>query len=238
MPAWFTLDGVSCEDAGIHVLEFPPYTIAQRKVVTFPVPGSQDEHLFEGDWGYEDMELPVRCTVDEDAAPEDVISFLTPSTRRIVFANQPAYEYTGFLANMLEIAKVLPERGKREFTARYRCSPFKALAWPDDPMAFIVSPAYIDHPGTARCYPKIKIEGSGTVTLTLHAVDTFTVTGLVSGTPFVIDSGAMICTDENGISDWSSRAEGDYPWLDPGINMLSWTGNVTQITVTPNFLWI
>lgn len=237
MATWFTLDGVSCEDAAIHVLEFPPYTIARRKVITFQVPGAQDEHVFEGDWGYEDVELPVRCTVDEDAAPEDVISFLTPSMRRIVFGNQPAFEYTGFLTNMLEIAKILPGRGKREFTARYQCSPFKALAFPDEPLEFIAAGS-IEHPGTARCYPKITVEGQGDVTITLHSVDDFTVSDLETGEPFVIDSAAMICTDSTGLLDWSDRGDGNYPYLDPGVNTLSFTGNVTKITVEPNFLWI
>lgn len=238
MPSWFTLDGGNCEDVGIHVLEYPPFVLAERRRKEFTVPGGNTQYVFDGAWGYEDVTLPIRCTVDEDADMTAVIEFLLPDYRHIIFGNDPGYVRTGVLTNQVDIEKVLRERKKRNFTAEYRCSPFKHLAVQPADIVITASSAVLSHPGTARAYPVIKVEGSGSGKITLHAVDEFAVTGLVSGEPLIIDSGAMICTDADGLEDLSYKTAGDYPWLDPGDNLIQLSGGITRVTVTPNWAWL
>ena len=238
MPAWFTLDGNNCEDVGIHVLEYPDDVIAKRRMTSYTVPGGANAWVYDGAWGYEDVVRTIRCTVDEDADIDAVIRFLLPDTRNIVLGCRPQFMYTGVLQNAVEIQKILrASRKKKNFDADYLCNPFKRLAIPGEDIT-LTAAGGVDHPGTARCYPVITVAGSGTVKLTFHAVDDFTLYGLESGEPRVIDCGAMVCTDAGGYTDLSRLSAGDYPWLDPGYNSISWTGTVTSIVIRPNFLWL
>lgn len=237
MASWFSLDGIDSEEIGIHVLEQPAIVVPQRRVKTFEIPGAENAYVFDGDWGYEDVEKEVHCTVDTDIDPTLVASYLTPSAREIVFGNEEDFCYHGYCANAVEILRCLRGRDKREFTARFICSPFKFLAYPDDDIELTESDT-IEHPGTARCYPKLRIVGSGSVTVTLHAVDDFTLNMGDSLTTLIVDSAAMVVTNPSGTVDRSRRMNGDYPWLDPGDNLISWTGNVTKIVVTPRFAWL
>ena len=237
MADWMMLDGRNSRDMGLYVLEYPPLCVPRRRGANLSVRGGADMWLYDGPWAYEDMLLDVKCYARAGADWEAIAAYLTPDAREIIFGDQPQYALTGKCDEALELKRVLRERQARAFTLPLRCAPFKRLASPGLAVT-LTAAGSIEHPGTARSYPLIEVTGTGDVDIITHATQHFAISGLESGAPILIDSGAMICTNGAGTADWSAKTAGDYPYLDPGANTVSFTGNVTQIRITPRFQWL
>lgn len=236
MAAWFSLDGVKCDDVGIHVKEYPPRTMPKRVGVTARIAGAQPAHMWQGAWGYEEMMLSMDIYIDGKEAPEAVALFLQPEHREIIFGDEPEYRYFGRLEEQLEMDRVMRGRAPRTATINLLVSPFKQLAWPGAPEE-VTLPRTLEHPGTARSWPRITVHGSGEGTLFINN-EAFVVKNLIEGEPLVIDSGAMICTNATGTQDRSADTEGDYPYMDPGENSVRFTGGIERIEIEPNWAWI
>ena len=237
MAAWFSLDGVDSRDVGIHVKEYPPRVMPKRLGVTAKMTGAPPMHMWQGAYGYEEMMLTVEIHIDGGAVPEAVAAFLQPEDREIVFGDEAQYRYFGRLEDQLEMDKVMRGRLPRIATLNLKCSPFKQLAYPGGAEE-ITAPVVLEHPGTARSYPRIRVYGSGEGSIFFRGTDEFAVKNLAAGEALVIDSGAMLCTDAEGKVDRSRDTEGDYPYLDPGENSIRFSGSIERIEIEPNWAWI
>ncbi len=237
MSTWLTLDQVNCEAVGLHVLAFPPVkVIPRRRAHKASAPGGMTLWTYEGTYGYEDMMLPITFYYDGKADADLAAAFLMPDTRDIVFGDQPEFCYRGRVDEQTEIEKIFRERRPCRFKVNFICRPVRALTSPGAPLIFSQA-GEIDHQGTARSYPKITVEGEGEGEITIGG-RAFQVYNLVSGAPLIIDSPAMICTDQAGEADRSGDTAGDYPYLDPGINQISFTGGIARLQIEPNFWWL
>ena len=237
MADWFTLDGQNCVDIGVHVKAFPPRMIPKRSGVEAKIPGGAPLHSFDGAWGYENMMAPLEVYVDMTAGFDSVAAFFMPAERRIVFGDDPAFEHRGRCEDQADFEKIMRGRKPRGATVNFILSPFKRLSSPGDPFIF-TSGGSIFHPGTARCFPLFKIEGEGNGSFTLGQTRETAVYDLEPEKPLIIDSEAMICTDEKGYQNRSMDMGGPYPYLDPGTTSLSLSGGITKITIEPRFLWL
>lgn len=237
MPAWFSLDRVNSEDVGIHVKTYPDRVVPKRRGVKADVPGGQPAHMWDGAWGYGEMMLTVEIYVDGDAAPEVVAAFLQPEEREIIFGDDPGYVLHGRLEDQVDLEKVMRARKPRTATLNFYCSPFKHLAWPGEAEE-ITAVTVLEHPGSARSWPTIKVWGEGEGSILIRGTEEFAVKGLVSGEALVIDSGAMVCTNGDGTQDRSGDTEGDYPYFDPGESSVSFTGGITKLEIAPNWAWL
>ena len=91
------------------------------------------------------------------------------------------------------------------------------------------SPAALNNPGTAHSRPRITIRGSGDVTVTVGLAQ-MDFAGLTDGV--VVDCGLMQCLSLDGTQLLNGLATMDeYPTLASGLNYLTFTGNVSEITV-------
>lgn len=236
MPKWFTLDGMNCEDVGIHVMEYPPLCIPKRRGTEMQIPGAVPAYAYDGAWGYENMMLPLKIYVDMSAGVDAVAAFLLPDEREIVFGDQPGFLLRGRCEEQIDLDRIMRARSPRTATINFICSPFKQLQSPGAALEFTGS-GEIEHPGTARSYPRMKAEGAGDGAITIGDRE-FLIYGLERGKPLMIDCGAMICTDQEEKEDWSAKTEGEYPFLDPGKNKIRISGGITKVTIEPKLQWL
>lgn len=237
MAAWMTLDDVNSEDAGLHVLGYPPRAVPRRKAKNAKAPGGETIWIYDGEWGYEDMILPVTFYMREDADVEAALAFLQPGSRKIVFGDQPDWQLVGRVDDQIELEKLLRERQNRRFKVNFTCRPFRTLAAPGEDVV-LTEDGSILHPGTYRALPQITVEGEGEGVITTHLTEDFVITGMEAGKPLVIDSAAMIVTDAAGIENKSHLCSGDYPVLLPGGNDIRISGGITRLTIRPNLAWM
>lgn len=237
MGAWFSLDGVVCEDVGIHVKMYPPRVIPKRRSSSAAVPGGEPARMWDGVYGYERMMLPVEIYVDGSAAPETVAAFLRPEERDIVFGDDPAFRLRGCVEEQTDLDKVMRSRAPRTATVNFMCSPFKVLGRPGDAVE-ITEYSSLEHLGSARSLPVFWIWGQGEGEVVLRSRDSFRVRNLAAGEAMIVDSRAMICLNADMTENRSYDMSGDYPVLEPGENSISFSGGIEKIVIEPNYAWL
>ena len=88
----------------------------------------------------------------------------------------------------------------------------------------------VQNPYPVYALPLLVIDGSGDVEITVGGT-TFTLDDLAA--PVTLDCAIPECYDGSGPRNDIMR--GAFPILAPGDNVVSWTGNVSSITITPRW---
>ena len=91
----------------------------------------------------------------------------------------------------------------------------------------------VTNEGNVNSRPILKITGSGTVTITVDG-RSFT---YIFDTPFVIVDSLQQDAYHEGVLK-NRQMTGSFPYLEPGINAVSWTGTVTSIELTKVSRWL
>jgi phage-related protein len=91
----------------------------------------------------------------------------------------------------------------------------------------------MNNPGNIASEPIITVTGTGEITL---IVDMTIVELSDMNGDITIDS--VLQEAYSGVESMNNRMSGDFPTLSPGNSTISWTGNVTYLTVTPNWRYL
>ena len=91
----------------------------------------------------------------------------------------------------------------------------------------------ITNPGSVYSEPIITVTGSGDITL---MVGTTIVELTDVAQNIVINS--VLKEAYKGTALMNDHMSGDFPVLKPGQNAISWSGNVTQVVVKPNWRYL
>ena len=125
--------------------------------------------------------------------------------------------------------RILRGNPQRSFTVTFRCKPFLYLDSSAD-VTVTASGTTITNPGAVDSEPLIKVYGSGDITL---MVGTQIVELEDVSSQIFLDS--EIQEAYKGTTSMNSAMSGEFPKLLPGMNAISWTGNVTSIVITPRW---
>ena len=95
---------------------------------------------------------------------------------------------------------------------------------------FTSSGGAITNPCSASSEPVITVYGNGEITLMigLTVMELTDVSGSIT-----LDTPLMEAY--SGFTSQNSRMNGEFPVLTPGINGVSWTGDVTKVVIAPNW---
>ena len=91
----------------------------------------------------------------------------------------------------------------------------------------------ITNPGSVPSEPIITLTGSGEITLMIgmQIIELSEIDGSIT-----IDSELQEAYYES--TSMNSKMSGDFPLLMPGSNAISWSGNVTAISIQPNWRYL
>lgn len=138
-----------------------------------------------------------------------------------------------------EYSRYLPKCSMLEFDLRVVAPPFlyhvPASGESGDDIPLDGNPDTVINPGTYKSAPRIKIEGAGDVVLTI-GTQIVEINGLEDG--IIVDSELGDCFDLTQTALLNSKVtlmDDSFPMLAPGANIISWTGDVTKITITPRW---
>jgi len=233
MNDWFSWNGTLCTEYGIHVLNQPDIVRPAERVSTEKVFGrSGTLTKLEGDAVFDEFVAPVECIIRDTSRIREINAWLH-GDGKVAFANRTGGFFYARVANQIDYAKILRGNPHRCFTINFRCQPF--FYHDDSPVETpLESGAFIVNPGTAASEPVISITGSGDITLMVgqYIVELEGITGsIILDTPrmeaYRMDGPLPI--NQNGIMT------GEFPLLVPGANAVSWTGDVSAITIQPNW---
>ena len=232
MNDWFSWNGVSCTEYGIHVSEQPPITIPSERATFTNVPGRPGSlTTLEGDDVYDDQVLTATCFISDPSRISAIAAWLKGSGK-VTFANRQGGFYFARIANQISFEKILRGNPHRSFTVNFRCKPFW-FAEGVEPITLVNSGTFVTNPGSVYSEPIITVHGSGEITLMVGT--TIVELSDFSGS---ITLDAPLMEAYSGTSSMNASMSGDFPILKPGSNAVSWSGNVTSVVIDPNWRYL
>ena len=229
MNDWFEWNGVRCTQYGIHVSAQPDITLPAERVTFTDVPGrSGSLTTLEDDDVYDDMILAAECFIPDPARIREIAGYLKGSGT-VTFANRQGGFYYARIVNQIPFSKILRGNPHRSFTVNFRCKPFFYLNV-SPTQTLTASMSVVTNPGTVYSRPVITVNGSGGITLMVGSqiVELADIAGGI-----VIDS--ELEEAYWGETSMNGDMSGDFPRLMPGMNPISWSGNVTRVVIEPHW---
>lgn len=233
--AYFLWKEIDSRDKGVVVDSYPPFVRPKMRVEKVTVPGRAGAlTLTEGDEAYDEVQKPCKCTAAEGADLGVLLAWLTGGGT-VVFGNDAAYAWDARIDEDFDLTKIMRENPDREFEIPFVCQPFKRLASPGADIELVASGGSVTNPGTVASRPIIRVEGSGGIVVSVgtQMVELTEVDGGI-----VIDSGMQDAYNLTATELLNENMSGDFPLLLPGANVITWTGTVTKVTITPRWRWI
>ena len=232
MTDYFIWNGVDCRTKGIHVSELPPITIPLERSKQTNVPGRPGSLTqLEGDDVYDDMILTATCFIADPAQIPAIAAWLKGSGT-VTFANRTGGHYNARIANQIPFEKVLRGNPHCSFAVNFRCYPFWYQESVSD-VTITTSGDTVTNPGSVYSEPLITVYGSGNITLMVGT----TIVELTNvSSSLVLD--CALKEAYKGTTLMNDHMSGDFPVLKPGLNAVSWSGNVTRIVIKPNWRYL
>jgi phage-related protein len=232
----FTWRGASSDSYGLVVRSLPaPISGAQRNS-TVIVPGRHGAlHLMDG--ARDEILLNIECYLpyEQGVAVSDlraIVGWLTGGGQ-LTLSDQPGVFFYGQILEAVNYEPVLPGFRDRIFSLPIWVKPHAYKLEVSD-IAVAVSGTEVVNPCTAESEPVISVTGSGDITLNVggYEVELDMVDGQIT-----LDCEARLA-HKDGVLAGSRVALSEWPVLVPGSNVISWTGAVTMITISPRWRWV
>ena len=229
MNSWFTWNGTRCTDYGIHVVRQPELIKPSERVSFTPVPGrSGTLTTLEGTDVYDDFLLTVECVVGDTSNLDSIFGWLKGSGK-FTLANRQGGFYEAHIVNQISLEQILRGNPHRRFALNFRCQPFFYLSGVSN-IAVSASGTFVTNPGSVFSEPVLKVTLTGDAQITMGG-SYFELAG-ITGT-VTVDT--PLKETYKSYSSFNNKMSGDYPTLLPGGNIITWSGGVTGIVITPNW---
>lgn len=225
---WFSFKGVPCEEMGVRLAHAPTREIPVlrgRKETILGKSGST--WISEGDQVYEEVGVVAECYTLDGASIDRISAWLT-GEGELIFSDEPDRAYHARIEDQINRSSLMTMFSLQRFPLTFTCEPFRYL-FPETIDVIDENGGTIENPGTADSLPRITIAGEGDMSVTIAGQRIDVLAGSV-----IIDSELMICYESDGtyVNPVDYRViMDDFPRIPPGISTVTWTGNVSSVTV-------
>lgn len=234
---WFEFAGARNTDKGVRLLSLPVrYHPAERgKLVEVP---GRNGYLWAADGAFNNVLTRVQCQTTDDADMAAVDAWLR-GAGELRFSDDPERFYLARVVKEFSRSAAMNRFVNQAFTVTFDCQPFlyhiPAAGESGDDVTITSSPHTVTNPGTYKSAPQMTIEGTGNIVLTI-GTQIVEIEELEDG--IIIDSEMGDCFDMTKTRLLNSQVtlmDDEFPTLAPGANIISWTGSVQKITITPRW---
>lgn len=233
----FLFCGESSADFGIVVSEAPKFEKAGRKSSSFNIPGRNGSILYQEDaWSDVTRSFKVWLAVDQAAdLPKKVEAFTAwlnsvNGYQRLEDSFEPDVFRLAYYNGGTNVSNELMQYG--EATVSFTCRPERFYKSGEQTEQLSDSRA-IYNPTRFASKPLIRIEGSGTVSLTI---------GSKTITAQIADYINIDCERMNAYrlpaENRNDKIVGTFPTIAPGANLVAISGNVSKATYVPRYFTI
>lgn len=234
MTPYIVFRGVDSRDVGVVIEDMFDVHRPKRNVATIQVAG-RDGRLVQDEGTYDNCTISAK--INCFGAPlSDVYAWLNGSGA-LILGDEPERFIRASAAAQIKNTRFRCDGCYDSLQVSFDCEPFRyhVEAEGGDDVIITASPHTVTNPGTYKSAPRFKIEGSGDAVLTIgtQIVEIEDMDGGV-----IIDSEMGDCfnlTETALLNGQVSIMDDDFPTLAPGANIISWTGGITKITITPRW---
>ena len=226
----FTFNGTSSAEFGLYISEKKIYSIPARDVNFHSVPGRSGDVLIDND-RYEN--IIVSYTVGLKNIKGNIRKIkewlCKPGYLKLTDTYQPNYFRYACFCSSLDVVELLENVGTAQIN--FNCKPFMYFKTGESSITITKSGTTINNPSGFDSYPLIRIYGTGAVTLSINNKSY----NFTQVSPHIIcDSELMNCyyssVLKNNVINFT-----EFPVLEPGANLIEFTGTVTRILITPRW---
>lgn len=230
----FSWNGQLASSFGIVVTEQVQYSRPAERLDQVTVPGRPGVLTLSATPTWETVTYAPVCALRPEADRERIFSWLRGSGL-VVFGSMPTFAYEARLVNQIDYKSVFEDSGGyMTFAPVFECQPFRRLAV-TEPEIQAKNGGMIFNPGTVDARPRIHLSGDGDVQLTVGET---LVQLLGVEKDIVLDCEAQEALSLDGSRLLNAQMSGDFPTLPPGASMISWSGNVYGVAITPRWRWL
>ena len=217
---------------GLIICELPPISKPKMRTSITKIDGRDGDIIEE--LGYESYTKNVKIGLTRNYDIDTVAKYFT-GEGTIVFSDESNRVYNSKIIDKIDYNKLLHFKTA---TVKFHTQPFKYLK--DEKPAELTTSSetslIVKNLGLEKSKPIITLKGSGTVELIINNNSILTYNFPEEESSVVIDS-----IQEEAYLDGIFKNRnmlGIFPILEPGDNVITWSGNLTQIIVEPKSRWI
>lgn len=210
-------NGISAEDMGVKIISLPPISLSTEKINEIETEG-RDGTLTES-LGFAADEKIVEADYRGNK-PLEVARWLK-GNGKVIFGNMPDRFCKARINNVVPLEQVL-ENQLYNFQVNFKCQPFSYLKNGLKKLNVTNGEAIMNF-GTYYSLPKIFVTGNGTLKINNASY--------VIKKSMIIDSFLEEVLDGNG----EFFEADEFPILNVGKNIISWTGNISKVEIMPNW---
>ena len=234
MEPYFIFRGIDSRNIGVVVEDIFDVHRPKRNVQTIQVPG-RDGRLTQDDGTYDTYTISgkINCF---GAPLSDVYAWLSGSGD-LILGDEPTRSIRASATAQIKNTRFRCDGCYDSLQVSFECQPFRyhIEQTEGDDVTITSSPDTVTNPGTYKSAPQMTIEGTGNIVLTI-GTQIVEIEELEGG--IIIDSEMGDCFDLTKTRLLNSQVtlmDDEFPTLAPGANIISWTGSVEKITITPRW---
>ena len=209
---------------GIIVENIPTITKGKKRIDTYEIEG-RNGVLMVDKGTYDTFIVSLSCHFNETNSLDEIKSFLDGYGKLSI---DGVREYEAVVNNKIDFEEVATS-GFRSFPLQFLCNPI-AHSILSSSASISESPTTINIDQTFNTYPTITLKGSGNVSITFNN-KTFYLTNLNSTKTYLLDCETKEFYDGSN-NNCSNQMNGDFPYLVPGNNTISYTGTITRFDIS------
>jgi predicted phage tail component-like protein len=221
----------STDIEGLLISELPPITKPKMRVQETTIDGVDGSIIEE--LGYESYDKELQIGLKGKFDIDKVIKYFS-GEGNVVFSNEPDKFYKARIIEQIDYQRLLRFRTA---TIKFRVQPFKYL-YNETYQKFEnpVESIYALNEGLETAKPLIKINGTGTIEISIEDRERFSYTFPENETEVTIDSEKQDAYLGTVLKN--RNMTGEFPTLKSGRNKINLTGNITEIYLIANSRWL
>lgn len=222
----------SKEIEGLIITETPPISKPKMKVNKIEIDG-RDGDIIEK-LGYESYTKNIGIGLTKNFDIDEVIKYFT-GDGELIISDEPNKVYIASIYDDVDYEKLLT---MRKATIKFYVQPFKYLKSESIVEQTITTQTSInvENVGLEISKPIITLEGTGTIEISINNKTIFKYIFPDNETKVVIDS-----IEEEAYLEGVYKNRnmlGEFPKLQVGENIITWTGTITKIKIEPKSRWL
>lgn len=230
---WFEFGGVKSSDQFIEMVELPEISRPPRREYDPSYIDGRDGALWGSDEDYYDpFEIPIRFRTTT-STNDRVISAWLQGSGWLRFSESPGYAYKARILRPFQYVRVQGSTVMKTVEVTFLVEPFK-YTYPI-PTYTLIKGGTLTNPGTRFARPKITLNGSGDIVLTIKDRP-LVIIGL-SGSIVIDCEAGVVSNGSINLGHKIDREGSVWPYIiSPGDNLVTWTGTISSNTLQGNWV--